>query len=48
VVIEMVSCLIEKAPGGGTLDTEEILSGLSGETAQEAFREAMLSPSIFQ
>jgi len=47
VVIEIVGCLIENTHGGGTMDTEEILSGLSGEDAQEAFREAMLSPSIF-
>jgi len=47
LVIEIVGRLIEKTPGGGTVDPKDIVAGLSGEEAQEAFREAMLSPSIF-
>jgi len=46
-VVEIIDCLTEKIPGGGTMNTEDILSGLSGEATKEAFREAMLSPSIF-
>jgi DNA primase len=47
VVTEIVGCLIDKNPGGVTVDPQDILAGLSGEEAQETFREAMLSPSIF-
>ena len=46
-VIEIVGCLLEKNPGEGTLDQEAVLAGLSSEETREAFREAMLSPSIF-
>ncbi len=45
--VEIIGCLIEKSPAGGTLNTEEILAGLGGEATREAFRESMLSPSIF-
>jgi DNA primase len=47
VVTEIVGCILEKDPGGGTIDPEDILAGLSREDAQKVFREAMLSPSIF-
>jgi DNA primase len=47
VAVEIVSCLIEKNPGAGAFAPDEILASLAGEAAQEAFREAMLSPSIF-
>jgi DNA primase len=47
VVVEMVGCVIEKNRGAGAIDQEEVLAALSGEDAREAFREAMLSPSIF-
>jgi DNA primase len=47
VVVEIVSCVLGKDPGGGTIDSEDILAGLSGEETREAFREAMLGPSIF-
>jgi DNA primase len=46
-IVEMVGCLIDRHSGAGAVNTEEILSGLSGEATREAFREAMLSPSIF-
>jgi DNA primase len=47
VVVEIVGCVLGKDPGGGTIDPEDILAGLSGEETREVFREAMLSPSIF-
>jgi len=45
-ITEMVACLLDKGAGQGTAQ-EEILAGLSSEETQQAFREAMLSPSIF-
>ena len=47
VVVEIVGCILEKTSGGGKIDQEEILTGLSRKEPQELFREAMLSPSIF-
>jgi DNA primase len=47
VVVEIVGCVLGKNPGGGAIDPEGILAGLSGEETREVFREAMLSPSIF-
>ncbi|MGE5840799.1 MAG: DNA primase [Deltaproteobacteria bacterium] len=46
-VLEVLDCLIEKHPEGEAVDTEGILSGLPREATREAFREALLSPSIF-
>jgi DNA primase len=46
VVTEIIVCILEKTSGGGELDQEEILDGLSGEVARQVFREAMLGPSI--
>jgi DNA primase len=46
VVMEIVDCVLKKGPGEKTA-AEDILASLSGQGAQEAFREAMLSPSIF-
>jgi DNA primase len=47
VVTEIVNCILEKDAGTGVIGQEDILAGLSGEKAQEVFREAMLGPSIF-
>jgi hypothetical protein len=47
VVIEIVGSIVEKDSGGGKINQEDILTGLSGKETQEVFREAMLSPSIF-
>jgi DNA primase len=47
VVIEIVGRILEKDPRAGAVDQEGILAGLSSEGAQEVFREAMFSPSIF-
>jgi DNA primase len=47
VVLEIVSCILEKDARTGAIGQENILATLSGEKTQEVFREAMLSPSIF-
>jgi DNA primase len=47
VVLEIVSCILEKDARTGAIGQEDILATLSGEKTQEVFREAMLSPSIF-
>jgi DNA primase len=47
VVIEIVGCILEKTLGGGEIVQEDILAALSAEETREVFREAMLSPSIF-
>jgi DNA primase len=47
VVIGIVGCILEKTLGGGEIVQEDILAALSAEETREVFREAMLSPSIF-
>jgi DNA primase len=47
VVIEIVSCILEKDAGTGAIDQEDVLAGLLREEHREVLREAMLRPSIF-
>jgi DNA primase len=47
VVIEIVSCILEKDAGTGAIDQEDLLAGLHREEPREVLREAMLGPSIF-
>jgi DNA primase len=47
VVIEIVSCILEKDAGTGAIDQEDVLAGLLREEPREVLREAMLRPSIF-
>jgi DNA primase len=47
VVIEIVSCILEKDAGTGAIDQEDLLAGLHREEPREVLREAMVGPSIF-
>jgi len=47
VVIEIVSCILEKDAGTGAVDQEDLLAGLLREEPREVLREATVGPSIF-
>jgi DNA primase len=47
VVIEIVSCILEKDAGTEAIDQEDLLAGLRREEPREVLREALLGPSIF-